>query len=78
MPSVIDLAKRALVALLMVQAASRGVVLNLQQGTPVAEIRSAYRKVSRETHSDCGDRGRRALWAMIRTGRACVNRQCAR
>ena len=78
MPSVIDLAKRALVALLMVQAASRRVVLNLQRGAPVAGVRSAYRKVSRETQSDCGGRRRRALWTMIRTGRACVTRQCAR
>ena len=54
MHSAIDLAKRALVGLLRVLAASYGVALSLKRDATDVEVSSAYRKVSRRVHPDRG------------------------
>ena len=54
MPSVIDLAKRALVRFLRVLAASYGVALSLTRDSTDAEVSGAFRKLSRSVHPDRG------------------------
>ena len=52
MVSVLDRAKRALVALLRKLAVLHNVALNVQRDSSDADVSSAYRKLSRKVHPD--------------------------
>ena len=54
MVSAVDLAKRALVALLKSLEAVYGLSLGLCRDSPDSAIRNAYRKVSKKAHPDHG------------------------
>ena len=54
MPSVRDLATRALVTLLKSLATAYGLVLTITRDSADKDIRMAYRKVSVKTHPDKG------------------------
>ncbi len=56
MASAIDLAKRALVALLKRLAVAYAVVLEISRDSPDSQVSRAYRQVSRKTHPDRGGR----------------------
>ena len=54
MPSALDLAKRALVTLLRALAVTYGVPVDVSRDLEDAEVRRAYRTVSRKVHPDRG------------------------
>ena len=54
MVSAIDAAKRVLVTLMRTLAGVYGVAFSLNRVSVDADIRSAYRKLSRKTHPDHG------------------------
>ena len=54
MPSVRDLAKRALVTLLKSLATAYGLVLSISRDSADKDVRTAYRKVSMKTHGQTG------------------------
>ena len=58
MVSELDRAKRALVTLLRRLASQYAVTLDLTRDSLDADVRTAYRKVSRKTHPDRGGRER--------------------
>ena len=57
MPSAIDLAKRSLVGLLKRLATFYVIVLQLNRDASEADVRAAFRNVSRKAHPDRGGRG---------------------
>ena len=57
MPSAIDLAKRSLVGLLKRLATFHVIVLQLNRDASEADVRAAFRNVSRKAHPDRGGRG---------------------
>ena len=59
MVSELDRAKRALVTLLRRLASRYAVTLDLTRDVLDADVRTAYRKVSRKTHPDRGGREKR-------------------
>ena len=54
MPSVVDRLKRAFVSVLLRLAAAYGLDLRVTRESSDAEVRGAYRKLSRRTHPDRG------------------------
>ena len=59
MPSAIDLAKRSLVGLLKRLSTFYVIVLQLNRDASEADVRAAFRNVSRKAHPDRGGRGLR-------------------
>ena len=57
MVSAIDRAKRSFVALLKTLAATYGLTLVLNRDSADADVRSAFKKVSRKVHPDQGGSG---------------------
>ena len=54
MVSVVDAAKRALVSLLLRLAALYSLTLGVKRDSPDAEVKSAFRRVSKKAHPDRG------------------------